>query len=176
MNHNNNRRNEQMTLSRLQKEYQLCSMDQDLKTIGCIFGLCTPGDMFTWRVTMVGPNDSPYKGGIFTINIIFPKNYPHRGAEFRFMNKIYHLNVDLRNGDSFGHISVSPLNEWRTTGKVRSKPCYGVKQALFDIFCLFYNQGCGGCYDEYMAEEYVKNRKKFDETARKWTLEYANLN
>ena len=78
--------------------------------------------------------------------------------------------------DSVGHISLSSLNEWRVTGKVKNKPYYGVKQALFDIFCLFYNQGVDSPYDEKLAQLYVHERKKFDELAREWTKKYADLN
>ena len=110
---------------------------------------------------MLGPLDSPYKGGVFIIKILFPEDYPKHGPEFRFENKIYHLNVDPKNG----HISLSSLNKWHSTGKVKSKKFYGVKQALFDIFCLFYKQGCDSPYDEKMIEQYKNDRKKFNETA-----------
>ena len=75
---------------------------------------------------MLGPKNTPYEGGIFTIHILFPADYPRRGPEFKFANKIYHLNVDWRStskGDQLGHISLNTLNEWRVTGKV--------KQSLF---------------------------------------------
>ena len=75
--------------------------------------------------------------------------------------------------NSLGHISLNHLNEWRVTGKVKNKPWYGVKQAIFDIFCLFYNQNVYSPYEEKMAEQYVNNRKKFDEIARDWTKKYA---
>ena len=87
---------------------------------------------------MFGPEDSPYKDGIFTIKIIFPENYPKNVPEFKFMNKIYHLNVDLKNDP--GHISLSSLNGWRISGIVPGKKIYGVKQALFDIFFCFINK------------------------------------
>ena len=61
--------------------------------IGCNFGLENENLCF-WRTTMVGPKDTPYEGGIFTIIIIFPRDYPNHGPEFRFKNKIYHLCVD----------------------------------------------------------------------------------
>ena len=122
---------------------------------------------------MFGPEDSPYKGGIFTIKIIFPENYPKYGPEFKFLNKIYHLNVDLQ--QDLGHISLSSLNGWRISGIVPGKKIYGVKQALFDIFFLFYKQGIDSSYDEVMAQQYEYNRKKFDEIAKKWTNDYAKL-
>ena len=98
---------QQKTLLRLKKEFQLCLLDDDLKQIGCTFGLYPGNNLFQWRVTMFGPTDSPYKDGIFTIKIIFPDDYPKHGPEFKFMNKIYHLNVDLTN--YLGHISLTTL-------------------------------------------------------------------
>ena len=119
---------------------------------------------------MFGPRDSPYNGGFVTISIVFPPDYPSHGPEFKFLNKIYHLNVDMENG----HISLNHLNEWKGTGKVTDKKGYNVKNALFDIFCLFYNQGFESPYDENMARLYKFNREKFNEEARKWTKLYAS--
>ena len=130
-------------------------------------------DIYHWRVTMVGPRDTPYEGGLFTITVNFPQDYPTHGPEFKFKNKIYHLNVDFKN--DFGHICINSLNEWRTTGKVSGKPGYAVKQALFDIFCLFYNQGIDSPYDDQMAMDYRDNPEKFNEIAKKWTKEFAPL-
>ena len=161
------------TITRLQKEYMLCENDSELKQIGCTFGLVNPNNLFQWKVSMIGPRGTPYEGGVFTINILFPPNYPQKGAEFRFVNKIYHLNVDFKNKESLGHICLSSINEWHTTGKVSSKKCYGVKQALFDIFCLFYNQGIDSPYDDEIAAEYRDRRNEFDAKAREWTQKYA---
>ena len=67
---------------------------------------------------MMGPKKTPYEGGIFTIKVLFPDDYPSHGPEFKFMNKIVHLNVDMKSRDSLGHISLSYLNEWSVHGKV----------------------------------------------------------
>jgi ubiquitin-conjugating enzyme E2 D/E len=164
--------NMNIAIKRLQKEFCLCQQDEELKGMGCNF-CYEPNNYFAWRVTLKGPVGTPYEGGIFTIRITFPYNYPKAGPEFRFINKIYHLNVDFRN--DLGHISLNNINEWHTTGKVRSMPVYGVKQALFDIFCLFYKQGFESPYDEEMAMQYLNDRKKFDEIAKEWTMKYARL-
>ena len=160
-------------MARIQKEFFLCQKDSDLIQIGCSFGLEIENNFNVWKVSMLGPQNTPYAGGVFTIKVYFPQEYPNKGAEFRFVNKIYHLNVDWKNKDSLGHICLSSLNEWHTTGKVKSKPCYGVKQALFDIFCLFYNQGIDSPYDEAIAEQYKNRRSEFDALALKWTKDYA---
>ena len=163
-----------MRMSRIKKEYELCSGDSDLIQIGCSFGLDNQNDFNVWKVTMLGPQGTPYQGGLFVIKVFFPPEYPSKGAEFRFINKIYHLNVDWKNEKSLGHICLSSLNEWATTGKVKAKSCYGVKQALFDIFCLFYNQGIESPYDESIAQQYRDNRPQFDALAKEWTTKYAH--
>ena len=162
-----------MRMARIQKEYSLCQKDSDLIQIGCSFGLDQENNYNVWKVSMLGPQNTPYAGGVFTIKVYFPSDYPKKGAEFRFVNKIYHLNVDWKNKESLGHICLSTLNEWHTTGRVKSKPCYGVKQALFDIFCLFYNQGVDSPYDDAIAEQYKNKREEFDALALQWTKQYA---
>jgi ubiquitin-conjugating enzyme E2 D/E len=174
-NMNNNMGMNQMnsTLTRLKKEYELCSADNELSLIGCSFAL-VDNNYYKWKVTIIGPKGTPYENGLFFIQIIFPEDYPKNGAEFRFINQIYHLNVDLRK-ESFGHICLSSLNEWKNTGKVAGKSCYGVKQALFDIFYLFFTQGVESPYSDEMKELYQKNRTQFEENAREWTKKYANM-
>ena len=90
-----------------------------------------------------------------------------------FWIKFYHLNVDPKNSDSFGHISLNHINEWRICGKVASRPTYGVKQALFDIFCLFLSQGIESAYDDDMVNKFMNKRELFNEEAKKWTFKYA---
>ena len=161
------------TLIRLKKEFELCANDNDLAlNIGTCFGLIDR-NYYKWKTTIIGPKDTPYEDGIFFIKIIFPEDYPKHGAEFKFMNKIYHLNVDLNKNTNFGHISISTLNAWRGSGKVIGKRCYGVKQALFDIYYMFFVQGLSSTYDERMADLYINNPAQFEENARRWTKLYA---
>ena len=166
---NNNQFN--LAVKRLQKEFMLCSNDEELKGLGCQFQM--ENNYFIWRVTLKGPENTPYQGGIFTIRITFPNNYPKAGPEFRFLNQIYHLNVDFTDQTKLGHICLNFLNEWTTTGRVLEKPCYGVKQALIDIFCLFYNQNIDSAYSPKMAQEYQNNRNQFNSKAKEYTQKYA---
>ena len=117
--------------------------------------------------------NTPYEGGLFTLLAIFPDNYPINGPEIRFMNKIYHLNVDFKN--YLGHICVANLNLWWISGKVKDYPYYTMKQVLFDIFCLFYVQNVEYAFDDEMAKLYIYNRDQYEANARKWTELYASI-
>lgn len=157
-------------LNRLEKEFNLCQNDQDLVQIGCSFGL-EDNNIYNWRVTMIGPGNTPYEGGLFTLLIKFPVNYPDKGPTFFFKNKVFALFVCEN-----GRICCPSINEWATTGKVRDCPSYNVKKALFDIFCLFYYQmNCIDGHIFYIEKVFHESKEKFNEEAKIWTKKYAYI-
>lgn len=167
----------QIVSTYLAGEYRGTTNNSTLNSFGCSFKY---KDNYNWTVSMVGPQNTPYAGGIFHIDILFPQDYPCHGPEFVFQEKIYHCNVNWSNtacGEKFGHVCLSTLNEWRTTGIVRGpnkQPIkYGVVDALIDIFSLFHSQGTASPFSDEMAQEYLNNREQFEQKAREWTAKYA---
>lgn len=56
------------------------------------------GDLLHWKGLIIGPEDTPYSGGIFQIDIVFPIDYPWRAPKMKFDTKIWHPNISSKTG------------------------------------------------------------------------------
>ena len=146
----------------LKKEFDNLQHDPIL-SLGCTVGL-VKNDIFHWKITLIGPVDTPYAGGLFILTADFPEKYPEQKPEVKFVNKIYHLNVSPRSG----HICINILNSY--------KPRTPIVDIISGIFSLFYNQNPESPYDHGMADEYRNRKDEFDKKAKEWTLKYASMN
>ena len=150
------------TMKYLKNEYDKLQKDPIL-SLGCTVGLVN-NDIFHWKITLLGPVDTPYAGGLFILTADFPEKYPNVKPEVKFVNKIYHLNVSPRDG----HICISILNSY--------VPKTPIVDVISGIFSLFYNQNPDSPYRSDMADEYRNKRGEFDKKAREWTAKYASMN
>ncbi|CAD7673487.1 unnamed protein product [Nyctereutes procyonoides] len=62
-----------------------------------------------FHVVIAGPQDSPFEGGTFKLELFLPEEYPMAAPKVRFMTKIYHPNVD-----KLGRISNDVAEQWKT--------------------------------------------------------------
>ena len=155
-------KNKMATMKYLKKEFNALQNDPIL-SLGCTVGLVN-NDIFHWKISLVGPVDTPYSGGMFFLTADFGENYPKTKPEVKFINKIYHLNVN----PSDGHICISTLNYWK-----EKTPMVDV---ISSIFALFYDQNPKSPYSGEMAREYESNRNLFNKKAKEWTQKYASMN
>ena len=129
-------------------------------------------DIYTFR----GKRYS-YKGGVFLLKAIFPKNYPNRPPEICFITPIYHVNVNPKNPklyqfhefsgvDNLGHVCISTLNWWKEEYKMR--------EVITNIFALFYMANPESPYGLDRAEEYTENRVLYEKKIKYFTKKYAN--
>ncbi len=44
---------------------------------------------------LLGGEDTPYKGGVFKLEIKIPHRYPFEPPHVRFLTQIYHPNIDI---------------------------------------------------------------------------------
>lgn len=77
-------------LQRLKKEYLDIIKNPPN---GITAGLKNKNNMYEWIATLIGPDATPYAGGLFTLKIIFPKKYPFTSPKITFVTPIYHCNI-----------------------------------------------------------------------------------
>jgi ubiquitin-conjugating enzyme E2 D/E len=118
-------------------------------------------DMYTWDAMIVGPTDSPYQGGMFRLEIHFPSDYPFKPPKVIFQTKIYHPNVS-----SNGNICLDILKDsW--------SPALTIGKVLLSICSLLTDANPKDPLMPDIADQYIRDRPAFDETAKEWTLRYA---
>uniref|UniRef100_A0A4W4GV75 Nuclear factor NF-kappa-B p105 subunit n=1 Tax=Electrophorus electricus TaxID=8005 RepID=A0A4W4GV75_ELEEL len=79
-------------------------------------------DLFHWQATIMGPNDSPYQGGVFFLTIHFPTDYPFKPPKVAFTTRIYHPNINS-NGSICLDILRSQWSPALTISKVLLSIC-----------------------------------------------------
>ncbi|KAL9238398.1 hypothetical protein vseg_012826 [Gypsophila vaccaria] len=120
-------------------------------------------DMFHWQATIYGPNESPYAGGIFLINIHFPPDYPFKPPKVAFKTKVFHPNIN-----SNGSICLDILKEqW--------SPALTISKVLLSICSLLTDPNPDDPLVPELAHLYKNDRNKYESMARNWTHKYAML-
>ena len=55
-------------------------------------------NLFEWQAIILGPDQTPYEGGIYELTLSIPCEYPLKPPKVRFKTEIFHPNV-YPNGD-----------------------------------------------------------------------------
>lgn len=130
-------------------------------------GSCSAGpdrddNIYLWKATIIGPEGSPYAGGIFNLDIQFPVDYPFKPPRVTFTTKVFHPNIN-----SDGAICLDILkDQW--------SPALSVEKVLLSICSLLTDANPKDPLVSEIARLYESNRALFNTTAREWTLRYAS--
>ena len=121
-----------MALKRIQRELQELGRDPPAN--------CSAGpvgdDLFHWQATIMGPDDSPYSGGVFFLDIHFPADYPFKPPKVSFTTRIYHCNIN-----SNGGICLDILKDQWSPALTISKVC----KASSEKYCAYASMTYGTC-------------------------------
>jgi ubiquitin-conjugating enzyme (huntingtin interacting protein 2) len=109
-----------------------------------------------------GPEESPYEGGVFYVDIQLTDAYPFEPPKMRFMTKVWHPNVSSANGA----ICLDILKEqW--------SPALSIKTAMLSLQALLSSPEPSDPQDAVVARQYMDNLEEFNAQAKRWTKEYA---
>jgi ubiquitin-conjugating enzyme E2 D len=145
------------TLKRIQKE--LLEIIEN-PPYNCSAGV-NDENLYKWIATIIGPENSPYKGGIFKLEINFPEDYPFRPPKIRFVTKIYHCNINTSGGICLDILK----DQW--------SPALTISKILLSICSLMDDPNPDDPLMPEIADLYKNNREKHNTNARTYTLRYA---
>ncbi|CDK29132.1 unnamed protein product [Kuraishia capsulata CBS 1993] len=113
-------------------------------------------------VLMEGPSSSPYESGVFKLELFLPEDYPMVAPKVRFLTKIYHPNIDR-----LGRICLDVL-------KSNWSPALQIRTILLSIQALLGAPNPDDPLANEVAEDWKKDESNAIETAREWTVRYAD--
>ena len=119
-------------------------------------------DYFKWEASIQGPPDSPYEGGIFTLSISFPQDYPFSPPAIIFLTPVYHPNVTT----SSGTICLDIL-------KSNWSPALNIGKVLLSISSLLTDPNPDSPLEGGIASLYKSNRTKYNEECKAFTAKHA---
>ena len=123
-------------------------------------------DILHWNAMIMGPPNTAYEGGVFSVDLKFDPDYPFKTPRVMFLTKVYHPNISLAN-EIIPNSRLSFLyDDWGPTLNIRFI-LNALKQLLEEPPLL----------DQQLNLEaatlYKDNKDKFVAEAKKWTLEHA---
>lgn len=72
---------------------------------GIVAGPKSEENFFEWEALISGPEETPFDGGVFVTELIFPTDYPLSPPKMKFVSDMFHPNVY-----SDGRVCISILH------------------------------------------------------------------
>ncbi|KAJ3248192.1 hypothetical protein HDU78_001592 [Chytriomyces hyalinus] len=150
-----------MASKRLQKELgELTNTPSD----DFVTGPVSDSDLLNWEAKLVGPTNSPYQGGKFTVALVFTSDYPFKPPKVKFVTKIYHPNVDE---DGSICIGVLKPDVWKPSNKIAD--------ILNSLVLVLAEPNADDAINTSVAEAMNTNRAQYEKTCQEWIKKYASV-
>ena len=147
-----------MSIIRIEKELEFMEKESPY---GCTVGVINENKTH-WIATIIGPENTPYYGGIFKLDILFPTEYPFKAPKINFKTKIYHPNISSLSGS----ICIDILKD-------KWSPALTISKVLLSITSMLNDPNPNDPLEIDIAKQFKSNRELYLKTAKNWTLMYA---
>ena len=118
------------------------------------------------QAQLLGPQGTPYEGGVFSLEIKIPERYPFQPPQVQFTTPIYHPNVDTAGRICLDVLKSQPHGSW--------KPAHNLSTVLTSIQLLLSEPNPNDGLMADISHEYRHNRPQFLEKAKAWVRRYAS--
>ena len=122
-----------------------------------------------WEVSLLGPENSPYAGGIFKVSLTLTAEYPHQAPTVRFITPIYHPNVSQRDGEKkAGEICLTRLMKGEWNGQSMR-----LHQVISNLYELLKLPDLAEPIEPVIGIEYSSALAEFTKKAKELTVKSA---
>ncbi|KAH9260887.1 hypothetical protein BASA82_001085, partial [Batrachochytrium salamandrivorans] len=122
---------------------------------GCSAAPVSEDNLLIWNASIIGPDDSAWEGGIFSLRLTFPEMYPTKPPRVRFVCEMFHPNVY-----SDGNLCLDIIQDnW--------SPIYTVSSILTSIQSLLTDPNAASPANPEAAKMYVENPKEYRKRVRR---------
>ena len=114
-----------------------------------------------FNVVIAGPQESPFEGGIFKLELFLPGEYPMAPPKVRFLTKMYHPNID-----KLGRICLDILKD-------KWSPALQIRTVLLSIQALLSAPNPDDPLANDVADHWKRDERSALATAAEWTRKFA---
>ncbi|ARF08835.1 ubiquitin-conjugating enzyme E2 [Catovirus CTV1] len=115
-----------------------------------------------YLMELEGPEDTPYQGGLFKLELYYTDEYPNVPPKVRFLNKIYHPNVD-----GLGRICLDILKD-------KWSPIIQMRTLGLSLIALLSSPNLDDPLDASIANHFKNDFEGAKSKAIEWTRMYAS--
>lgn len=116
-----------------------------------------------FHVIFKGPEDTPYKGGVWKVRVELPDQYPIKLPSIGFVNRIFHPNID----ETSGSICLDVINQtW--------SPMFGLRN-IFENFLphLLRYANPSDPLNTEASNLMTKDETRYTETVKRYVQQFA---
>ena len=152
-----------MSASRIKQEYKKILNNLDNTDY---FVEMDPATPHSWHMTLVGPADTPFKDGIFSIKLEFPEEYPLKPFKMVFQTQIFHPQISA--SDNTLHL------DFFQSGGIDWNPEMTVEKVMVAVVALLKEPDLGNTCFPVVRQLCGNDRRAYNQIAKEWTRNYAS--